>query len=334
MRRIFPAIKHYTWGIPCSNSIIPTFADGLVINRCAEAWWGSHPSGPAHFTDLSPLQDIPYLLKLISVGRPLSLQLHPDKESALMLHNNYPTLFPDTNDKPEMVVAITKFQALCGFLPEEQIRNNLLCLEQEHITKFEDIFNTAIRDKTLSAARRIAKSNKTVAKLIDIYPNDVCVLAPLFMNIITLNPGEALVIPPNEAHCYLSGQGVECMKVSDNVVRIGLTDKLCCIPEFLSLVNHTYHEPIVLPKSRKYFHKVFTDVLELYRVTSYHNITTPGILVVTQGHLTTNISVNTNNHTIYKGESFYVDPHDGESIILIGKGFEAFFICKNFEHKV
>ena len=57
------------------------------------------------------------------------------------------------------------------------------------------------------------------------YPRDVGVLAAFFLNHLRLRDGEAVALAANEPHAYVSGQLVECMAASDNVVRAGLTPK-------------------------------------------------------------------------------------------------------------
>lgn len=39
---------------------------------------------------------------------------------------------------------------------------------------------------------------------------------------------QAMYLAANVPHAYLSGEAVECMATSDNVVRAGLTPKLRC----------------------------------------------------------------------------------------------------------
>lgn len=55
----------------------------------------------------------------------LLVQVHPDKTLAAKLHHDQPEIYKDPNHKPEMAIALTKFEALCGFRPIAEIRNNL-----------------------------------------------------------------------------------------------------------------------------------------------------------------------------------------------------------------
>lgn len=51
------------------------------------------------------------------MARPLSIQAHPDKKLAKKMHKAHPNLYKDDNHKPEMALAYTQFEALCGFIP-------------------------------------------------------------------------------------------------------------------------------------------------------------------------------------------------------------------------
>lgn len=105
---------------------------------------GTHPSGPSAITHgplagtplLAYLHDhpdtlgdalaafginLPFLFKVLSVRTALSIQSHPDKQLAEHLHATYPHIYKDNNHKPEMAIALSDFEALCGFCPHEEI---------------------------------------------------------------------------------------------------------------------------------------------------------------------------------------------------------------------
>ena len=89
----------------------------------AELWLGTHPSGPSLLDDgteltkvvKAPGGQLPWLLKVLSAGKALSIQAHPDKKLAGKLHGAHPDKYPDENHKPEMAIALTPFEAMCGF---------------------------------------------------------------------------------------------------------------------------------------------------------------------------------------------------------------------------
>ena len=66
---------------------------------------------------------------------------------------------------------------------------------------------------------------RLMLRLSDEYPGDVGIFAPILLNYLQLEPGQAIFLAANEPHAYLFGDIVECMACFDNVVRAGLTPK-------------------------------------------------------------------------------------------------------------
>jgi mannose-6-phosphate isomerase len=73
--------------------------------------------------------------------------------------------------------------------------------------------------------RKLTEKEELVIRLEKQYPADVGILSIFFLNYLRLAPGEAVCLAANEPHAYLSGECVECMAASDNVVRAGFTPK-------------------------------------------------------------------------------------------------------------
>lgn len=283
MERLKPSLKSYDWGLPSLQSVVHLFnkEEAEKVPICAEAWWGSHKSGPAYFTGhegLCPLQDVAYLLKVISVGKPLSLQVHPDKLQAVELNAACPEVYTDANEKSEVVVALTPFTALCGFLPDNVIDSNLQKL-QVHKNGWRSFYDVLVSGSS-DLVDRASKVNPLVRALASQFPNDPAVLAPLFMQHVTLQPGEALVVPSLQPHCYLSGEAVECMNSSDNVVRAGLTSKHTDTCLFFSLACRRFEPPVVLPRGVTYSHVSLP--FTVHRVSD-GDVVDPGILLVLDG---------------------------------------------------
>ena len=116
-RRIVGPVQHYAWGDP---TFIPSLQGREPDGRpCAEWWLGTHPNGPASFEDGTELRsvtgDLPYLLKVLAAAEPLSLQAHPTADQAVDGHRR--GVYPDANAKPELLCALTRFEALCGMRP-------------------------------------------------------------------------------------------------------------------------------------------------------------------------------------------------------------------------
>ena len=119
VQRVHGVVQRYAWGDPVFiPSLLGVEPDG---EPWAELWIGTHPSGPATLDDGRPLRDLtgelPYLLKVLAAAEPLSLQLHPDAEQA---RDGFERgVYPDPNAKPELLCALTEFDALCGIRPVE-----------------------------------------------------------------------------------------------------------------------------------------------------------------------------------------------------------------------
>lgn len=306
MHRLKPALKSYSWGLPISNSLAAQF-DPETANKCdicAEAWWGSHPAGPARYKSTGvPLKDIPFLLKVISVGKPLSLQIHPDSENAAKLHFKFPQIYVDSNPKPEIAIAITPFTALCGFLPDSIMKQNTSILNLP--ASLQTVLTTN-KNKIVEIIEKARKLNSTVDYLASFYPNDPAVLAPLYLNTVSLQPGEALVIPPLQPHCYLAGQAVECMTPSDNVIRAGLTGKMCDIPLFFTLASTNCTTPtIIKPQTLEHIYKHDTLNFVLQHVTENSQLPSNAILLITSGSGKIETD-NKDTEIINQGDSFLI----------------------------
>lgn len=229
---------------------------------------------------------LPYLLKLIAPMQPLSLQVHPSKEQAEAgfdaeeaegIPQNSPVRnYRDRNAKPELVYALTQFEAIVGFRAPrriaevvrglrtplaERIRRMVLregvlstftylvspttCPDPDRVAKL--VAACAERDPAKSPSPR---ADAAVVSLAQHYPNDATVLTPLLMNPVSLRPGEALFIPDGMVHAYRSGVGVEIMGASDNVLRAGLTGKHIDVAELLRIVRPNSAPPMRIAPER------------------------------------------------------------------------------------
>ena len=137
----------YGWGKVGAESQVAQLVksgQGLEIEDStpyAELWMGTHKNGPSKVSSGVLLGDwigskpgvlgpeveekfgavLPFLFRVLSINKSLSIQAHPEKQHAAILHENHPQIYKDANHKPEMAIALTKFEALCGFRPLEEI---------------------------------------------------------------------------------------------------------------------------------------------------------------------------------------------------------------------
>lgn len=257
-------VQHYAWGDP---TFIPELLgiepDGTPW---AELWLGTHPNGPTVTTDGTPLAalvgELPYLVKVLAAAEPLSLQVHPNAEQAV--EGFARGAYPDDAAKPELLCALTPFDALCGIRPVDA---TLELLERIGATDLHAALaadgvaatiaglyrRTIAIGSTIAACRAASDGGPSVgdggpggaieaalvAELADRYPDDPSVVVTLLLNRVQLEPGEALHLTAGNLHAYLYGAGVELMAASDNVVRGGLTVKHVNVDEVLRILDPT-----------------------------------------------------------------------------------------------
>ena len=315
MHRLTNQVRPYAWGaraaIPRLLGVEP---DGTPQ---AELWLGAHHGAPStvHCADGSrSLPELiaadprrvlghrtaerfgarlPYLLKYLAAEAPLSLQVHPDAARARSgyeaenrvgipvdaPHRNY----RDPHHKPELLLALEPFDALCGFREPAATLAELADLDSELAVRLrEDLSNPDTHTALRSALTRLLSLPGTDrARLIDSfvtewtargrrcthteivtdlatrYPGDPGAVASLLLNRLTLWPGQALFLPAGNLHAYLQGTAIEVMASSDNVLRAGLTRKHVDAPELLDVVDFSvlpipYAQPEIIDGRREF----------------------------------------------------------------------------------
>ena len=226
---------------------------------------------------------LPYLFKCLSVDKALSIQAHPNKQLARELHSKDPQNYPDENHKPELACAVTPFEGLCGFRPLPEIARHLsefpelrslvsdpLASHLEAEAVQDDGAQAAALKAAFAAvmlsspeavkaqaealvarlqAKDAAARSTTEALVLRInaqYPGDVGLFNILFLNHCVLQPGQALFLGPNLPHAYISGDCMEIMATSDNVVRAGFTNKFKDVDTLVQMLHYHCALPTVL----------------------------------------------------------------------------------------
>jgi mannose-6-phosphate isomerase len=298
-------IKEYPWG---SWTFIPdlTGMPSPSEHPQAEMWMGAHPGASSlavmgdRQTSLGEIikndpegvlgravagkfhDRLPFLFKVLSAARPLSIQAHPNKEQADkgFARENFKGIpidspernYRDPNHKPELICALTQMWALKGFRRKEEIIELVHKVDSPSLISHGKLLRTQgeknglksffvsllVMDKEGQKSiveEVIGKVNnlETAApvfdwmkKLFKQYPGDIGVLSPLFLNLISLEPSEAIYISSGELHGYLEGSGLEIMANSDNVIRGGLTSKHIDVPELINILNFTSRQPEII----------------------------------------------------------------------------------------
>ncbi|KAF2016988.1 mannose-6-phosphate isomerase [Aaosphaeria arxii CBS 175.79] len=215
---------------------------------------------------------LPYLPKVLSIAKALPLQLHPNKKLAAELHSRDPSSFTDPNHKPEIALALGDFEAFCGFKPLASIEK---LLQLEPLKQFLPSIKTPefddqtlkhiVKTMLLASPETIKKVNHDLLQLPkdafgqDTYIPDLIprlseqydqtdngtVVALITMNYMKLKAGESIYIPADGIHAYLSGDIIECMARSNNVLNTGFCPRADrdSIDTFVSVLSFRPHDP-------------------------------------------------------------------------------------------
>jgi mannose-6-phosphate isomerase len=268
MHRITGRVQHYEWG---DREVVPRLLGVEPDSRPWAEWWlGTHPGAPSSLDDGTPLADavgtLPYLLKVLAAAEPLSLQTHPsdaqaitgfEREHAAGVPIDAPhRLYRDRSAKPELICALTEFDALCGFRPVAE------SIAQCHAIGADDLARSVRDDGLASTVERLYRRRLALGPIVDAcrhdragadagalaaaelvvrlaaqYPDDPSVAVTLLMHRVMLQPGDAIFLGPGNLHAYLRGAGVEIMSASDNVLRGGMTVKHVDVDELLAVLD-------------------------------------------------------------------------------------------------
>ena len=328
-------MKSYPWG---GFSFIQDLVqqprkEGEAIG---ELWMGVHPNGPSRVPSSDNLllseflskntsflgthDAFPFLLKVMAIEKPLSIQCHPNVEQAKQGYaqeaekrKTVPQAlwnYADANPKAEILYALSPCTAMCGFRSEAEIQENLQrllplsfdellghCASQDNPIK--SYFETIYRLDKREISTRIQEYAKNLALLpeedrgpfltakeialqaVAEFPDDPGVFSPFLLNIVELKEGEAIYLEPGIVHAYVRGNGIELMNNSDNILRAGLTDKHMDVQELMRVMI-AREQPVVRIPS-------FSDLSGLHFRTENPDfalsVLKEGSFAVTGGHL-------------------------------------------------
>ena len=312
MELLQPVVLPYAWG---SRYAIAELQGRPVPSPGPEAelWMGAHPSAPSglerdgHWTTLDAViaadpgrelgppcavrfgARLPFLLKVLSAERALSIQVHPSRTQAEIGYRteNERGLQPadparnyhDDWPKPELLYALSPFEVLAGLRSPADAAGILRALAVDRLrplaARLEDAATEQVLDEVFGSvldwpapgraglvadvmaacARlaaeggRYARDCAAVARVAADHPGDLGLVALLLMRHTVLQPGQAVFMPAGGLHAYLRGTGVEVMANSDNVVRAGLTSKHIDVAELLKLLDPAVTVPVLAPVS-------------------------------------------------------------------------------------
>ncbi|EOW2749185.1 mannose-6-phosphate isomerase [Enterobacter hormaechei] len=213
--------------------------------------------------------ELPFLFKVLCADQQLSIQVHPNKKASELgfakenaagipldaAERNY----KDPNHKPELVFALTPFLAMNAFREFSEIisllqpvagAHNAIAhfLENPNAEALSELFASLLnmqgeeKSHALAVLKAALNSQQgepwdTIRVISAFYPDDSGLFSPLLLNVVKLNPGEAMFLFAETPHAYLNGVALEVMANSDNVLRAGLTPKYIDIPELVANVK-------------------------------------------------------------------------------------------------
>lgn len=294
-------IQNYEWGAKGKEAVIPKLL-GLEPEEgkpYAELWIGAHPKAPStvilpggkkvslgELTEKYPEEilgkevskkfdgKLPFLLKVLSASEALSIQAHPDKAKAEILHRKDPKNYPDDNHKPEIAIALDSLKALVGLKPlgkflnaiesygglkeflgskiVDEIKSSPLSDENRVKTLYEAIIKKSVShpEELKTAVEKIkaeilnkepgvrTEEENLFLGLEKQYGNDVGLFSIFLFNFVELKEGEGIFLDAGIPHAYLKGNIIECMANSDNVVRAGLTPKFKDVDSLLEILSY------------------------------------------------------------------------------------------------
>ena len=347
-------VKNYPWGKCGKQSFITRLINQAIKDDepYAELWFGTHTSGSAitsiNKATLDELirnysleilgervcnrfnNELPFLFKVLSIAKPLSLQVHPDKETAEKLHNKDPEHYPDANHKPEIAIALNDFTYLSGWRTLEQIRKVAADREvlSDILSEFlenEDLLKKAHKlILSLNKAEQFANSHlesitnpsmddMLFAELIEEFGRGEASAWLVYMlNYCSLQCGKAIFTPANTIHSYVSGDLVECMSNSDNVVRAGLTRKYQDKETLTSIVDYKPSIPKHVTSSEVFDGWIeYQTPAEEFRVLmgtagrcDFDSWSGPKLLVVIEGE--GNLNYSSKNRKLSAGSAYLI----------------------------
>jgi mannose-6-phosphate isomerase len=368
--KLIGKFQHYDWGTKNEDAFIPELLgiDYELDLPYAEYWIGIHPNAPSEIMidnqkyfineviDKFPAEilgkrveqkfdnKLPFLLKLLSISKALSIQAHPNKKLAEELYKIDPQNYPDSNHKPEIAIAVDSLDAIVGLKDLAKIKIVLedypelfSLLDNELITKiqtnsyrykeeiiielYSQIMNAPFEKlercildlvEKFKSKENLFKPEKQFLTEYNNYGIDVGLISILLYNYVELKEGDAIFTEAGIPHAYLKGNIIECMANSDNVVRAGLTPKFKDVKTLTKMIKVRSDDTLVkkIETEDKIIYKTAAEEFELSQLKlnsalRISNNDEMNILFVLDGQII--IEWEGNEEIVHQGE-FYLIP--------------------------
>ncbi|MDR1839737.1 MAG: mannose-6-phosphate isomerase, class I [Treponema sp.] len=309
--------------------------------------------------------ELAFLFKLLAIEKPLSIQAHPNKEQAVegflrenktgIALNSHRRNYKDDNHKPEVICALSHFTLMAGFRKTDEIyasvetllsiaprlkdtlSSMLRVLESGHLAAFFGVLfglssiqrkylSTIISEKETGETESISPEQwELIKRFAAQFPEDPAILSPLYLNLITLQIGQAVFVPAGILHSYISGFGIELMTSSDNVLRGGLTRKYTDISELMNILDfNPYVPPVYTPDSPAWFcyqtpcNEFLLAFMRGDGGEKVFPVKEAAICIVTEGELKIGGMV------FKKGESFFIPQNKDTELLSFSGNYSLF----------
>lgn len=300
---------------------------------------------------------LPFLFKVLDVKKMLSIQVHPNKadaeagfkreESHGISIDSHKRTFKDDNHKPELMVALSPFWLLHGFRPTMEIKSILTSTKSlQDLSILLDrgvrrILEYILRSPDEIIVQLLQNLRREILQLKDLdrfsphywvkkafleHGLDRGVLFIYLLNLVYLEPGQAIYQAAGMPHAYLEGKNIEIMANSDNVIRGGLTKKFTNVD---LLMEHLLFDPVIpqiisgIPDSFGMYYPAPIDDFSLYRVRGegqQAQFAGASILFVYSG---SGRMINNTSMEINKGDVIYICPNEPFELLGVFTGFFA-----------
>ena len=344
MDRLVGVVRNYDWG--STDALARLRGLESTGGPEAELWFGAHPAAPSTFAAdgrTVTATEAPVLAKFLAVGRPLSLQVHPDDRAAAEGHraevadgltaDDLRRCFPDPVGKPEAVVAVERFASLCGLRPSvdmlavaeatgmsADVVDRLRAGDRQGaVAAVLAVDGASAVPQMVDAVRRLGPelvahaAVEVVEGLAAAHPDDPAVLLAPLMHHLVLEAGDALYVATGMLHAHLSGLAMEVMAPSDSVVRAGLTTKHVDVGRAVDLLDADATPRVVRHRGRDQRYDLPTDAFTVRRLQGTGSVPDsdrPSVVVCAAGAATFGADGRT-DLTFAAGEAAWIGTEDG-----------------------
>lgn len=368
MERLAGVIMNYAWG--STTHLARLRGEQFSLLPESELWFGAHPvasatlpasggiglleaieADPQHELGESVAETyngrLPYLLKLLAADTPLSVQVHPsiaqakagfsaENDAGLSIDDPLRS-FRDDNHKPELIVALSEFEAMVGFADRESVLQlfDLFAVEEldvvrSHVAEagvaasLEMIVlldATVLREATVMLAWRADSIEgprrddaRAIGNMARDFPGDPGVVLAMLLNRVVLEQGEGVYLGAGVLHAYVKGFGVEIMANCDNVIRGGLTSKHIDVATLVDIVDPDARDPLILrPTGRVTEYQTPAREFSLTRLVQPDGwpLTPAGPVILLGVSGSTNVVQEDRELVLAPGEALWIRPNDG-----------------------